>query len=245
MSTAFDLPRERMLRVEAAELAVSDEPHPYEAIHAPAVDDYWRRRTAENPALFDGRILLFSRLVWRDGLLTGLCHRSRFATFLHWRDREPDGTVEHVFGHAMPVTADDALVAVRMHGSTANAGRVYFAAGSYEPEDISDGRVDVRANMLREVGEETGIDLSPLDIDSTLHAWSSNGRTTLVRRFRLDQSAEALCRKVANHVAAETDPEIVEAVVLRREGPAPEGLAPHMPPLLRWHFGTPATWVRP
>ena len=40
------------------------------------------------------------------------------------------------------------------------AGRVYFAAGSFEPVDFRDGLVDVDFNMIREVREETGLDLS-------------------------------------------------------------------------------------
>ena len=60
----------------------------------------------------------------------------------------------------MLVTKDNALIAIRMAAHTVNAGRVYFAAGSFEPEDFPDGRVDAHGNMVREVTEETGLDIS-------------------------------------------------------------------------------------
>ena len=47
--------------------------------------------------------------------------------------------------------AGNALVAIRMGAHTVNAGKVYFAAGSFEPEDFPDGVVDAHGNMAREV----------------------------------------------------------------------------------------------
>ena len=83
----------------------------------------------------------------------------RYSTFLYWRsDRRSNGA-----GTPSPmpmlVAADNALVAIRMAAHTVNAGRVYFAAGSFEPEDFPGGRVDLHRNMVREVLEETGLDI--------------------------------------------------------------------------------------
>ena len=51
-------------------------------------------------------------------------------------------------------------MAIRMAAHTVNAGRVYFAAGSFEPSDFRDGLVDADGNMVREVREETGLDIA-------------------------------------------------------------------------------------
>ena len=101
---------------------------------------------------------------------------------MHWR-RMGANPAEHVFGHAMPVTSDGALIAVRMANHTANAGRVYFAAGSFEPEDFPTEFADVDGNMEREVLEETGLDFRSVPREHGYHAHAGKVGTVIVRRF--------------------------------------------------------------
>jgi 8-oxo-dGTP pyrophosphatase MutT (NUDIX family) len=232
---AFDLPRGRLFEVARAELSVEDAPHPYETANSRAIDENWRREQTANPALFDGRILLFSRLVWRDGLLSGICHAARYASFMHWRqERAPEA--EHLFAHAMPVSRDGALIAIRMGGHTVNAGRIYFAAGSFEPEDVREGAIDVALNMRREVAEETGLDLASCACDETYHAYSHERATVIVRRYFLAETADAIAARIRAFVAADPAPEVEAPVVIRAASDLPDGLMPHMRPLIEWHF---------
>jgi len=64
--------------------------------------------------------------------------------------------------------ADGAIIAVRMSEHTANPGQVYCAAGSLDEGDVVEGRCDLLGNMLREVREETGLELSADDADGRL-----------------------------------------------------------------------------
>ncbi|SMH46620.1 NUDIX hydrolase [Mesorhizobium australicum] len=234
---SFDIPRNRILPIAEAELVVDPAPHPYELAHREAIVANWDLEKAEKPALFNGKVMLFSSIRWADGRLDARCHVANYATFMHWRRMRPDTSAEHLYAHAMPVSSDGALIAIRMAGHTVNAGRVYFAAGSLEPEDITGDRIDLAANMAREVREETGLDLGAARAEAGYHGWSSDSGTVLVRRYFLDRSADELVEDIRRHIATDPDPEIDEAIVIRNADDLPEGLMAHMPPLVKWHFG--------
>jgi len=234
---SFDIPRNRILPIAEAELVVDPAPHPYELAHREAIVANWDLEKAEKPALFNGKVMLFSSIRWADGRLDARCHTANYATFMHWRRMRPDTSAEHLYAHAMPVSSDGALIAIRMAGHTVNAGRVYFAAGSLEPEDITGDRIDLAANMAREVREETGLDLGVARAEAGYHGWSSDSGTVLVRRYFLDRSADELVEDIRRHIATDPDPEIDEAIVIRNADDLPEGLMAHMPPLVKWHFG--------
>jgi 8-oxo-dGTP pyrophosphatase MutT (NUDIX family) len=233
----FDIPRGVVFPVERVDVALRPEPHPFEAENLEAIEADWSRQRASNPALFDGRIALLAGLDYRARRLVGTTHLVRYASFLYWRRLRAHPHAGHAFAHAMPVTADGALIAVRMGGHTANPGAVYFAAGSFEAEDFPSGQVDVDLNMIREVKEETGFDLAPLDRDPIWHAWSGEAGTVIFRRFRLPMSAEVAAARIRDFVAAEAEPEIAGPVVIRSAADLPDGIKPHMPALVSWHFG--------
>lgn len=233
---AFDLPRNRMLPVNGIDIVHDTAPHPFQIAEAVAIDANWRREVAANPALFDGEVMLFSQLRWDEGLLSGRCHGVRFATYMHWRRSRPAGA-EHLFGHAMPVSTDGALIAIQMADHTANPGRVYFAAGSLDRSDVDDGIVDIAGNMRREVMEETGIDLGEYRCDPTFHGWSSERGTVLVRRYFLDRSAAEIVARINAFAARDPQSEIARAIAIAAPGDLPASAMPHMRPLTDWHFG--------
>lgn len=232
----FDIPRDVILPVDEIDVRLDPAPHPYEAGRQQAIADNWRREVLANPALFDGQVVLLSELAYRDRRLIGRCHTVGYSTFLHWR-RDRVGTVAHAFAHAVLVSSDNALIAIRMAANTANPGRVYFAAGSFEPCDFFDGKVDGHFNMVREVGEETGIDISSVARGERHHAMSVAAGTVIFRTYHLPMTADEAEAAITAFVAAEDRPEIDGPVVIRHAEDFPDGLAPHMPAIIRWHFG--------
>ncbi len=231
----FDIPSNVIVPVDVVDVRLDPEPHPFETANAAAIEENWRAETQANPSLFDGTVVLLSEFGYADRRLFGRCHPVRYSTFLYWR-RDRVGTVAHVFAHPMLVTKDNALIAIRMAAHTVNAGRVYFAAGSFEPGDFPDGVVDPHGNMVREVREETGLDISSLPRGKRYHALSTDRGTVLFRRYFLDADADEIASRIRGFVAAENEPEIEEPVVIRNARDLPTGLMPHMPPMIDWHF---------
>lgn len=236
---AFDVPRDVILPVERCILRLEPTAHPFETENRAAIAENWRRETAEKPALFDGPIILLSRLAWRDGTLEGICHPVRYSTFLLWRQRRPVAGAQHIYAQAAPVGSDGALLAVRMGGHTANAGKVYFASGSFEPTEFPGGIADVEGNMAREVDEETGLALLSGQPAGPLHMMWRDSGVVLFRRYLFAETAIELAARVDAHVARDRDPEIDGAVVIANESSFPPRLQDHMPAIIDWHFSTP------
>lgn len=233
---SFDLPLNKVLPVEKIDVRLDPAPHPLERDNSREIDENWRREVAINPHIFDGQVALLSGLSYEDGRLAGRCHIVRYATFMFWRRHRETPGAGHVFAHAVLVSSDNALVAIRMGKHTVNAGRVYFAAGSFELEDFRDGTVDVDYNMRREVAEETGIDIAQASPARRYYLWSGNSGTVIFRRYRMPMTANAMVAAIRAYVAGQANPEISAPVVIHSASDLPDELASHMPPLIEWHF---------
>jgi 8-oxo-dGTP pyrophosphatase MutT (NUDIX family) len=232
----FEIPREMILPVERIDVALDPAPHPFELANGAAIDANWISEKTANPALFDGQVAMLSQFRYHDGGLEGRCHPIRFATFLYWRKTKPWPDAEHTFAHPILVTSDGALIAVRMGKNTSNAGRVYFASGSFDHQDFPNGKVDVDFNMVREVREETGIDISQLPRDTIYHARSSDAGTVIFRRYWLPMTATEADTAIRAFVAREADPEIDEPVIIRSADDMPPAIMGHAAALVSWHF---------
>ena len=222
--------------VAEVRLPVSEDDHPWLVDHRLEIADNWRIETAANPKLYDGEMVFQQRLDFVDGRIEGRGHMVPFSTFLYWRKtkRGPGGC--HLFGLPLVISADDALIAIRMGRHTANAGRVYCAAGSMDRDDVIDGACDVDFNMRREVLEETGLDLDHAVERSGWFATQAMNTVTLMRRFDFDLPAEEILARIAAHVAADPEPEIDEAIAIYDTDPSAHDYAFFMPGVLNWLF---------
>ncbi len=233
------LPLGVILPVDDIDVRLDPSPHPFVRGREEAIAENWQREVLEKPALFDGTVVLLSEFGYADGRLSGRCHAVSYATFLYWR-KDRVATAAHAFAHPMLVSRDNALIAIRMAAHTVNAGRVYFAAGSFEPEDFPDGRVDAHGNMVREVTEETGLDISDIRREERYYALATERGTVIFRRYFLEEDAENIASRIRDFVAAESEPEIEAPVIIRNARDLPNGLMQHMQPMIDWHFSTPA-----
>ncbi len=229
------LPEREVLPLRSIDIRLEEQPHPFEIENRAAIAAHWAKESRANPALFNGRMVLPLTARIADGILEGISRPIEFATFLFWRSRtEKEGGL-HIFAHAVPISADGAIIAVRMAPHTANPGRIYCAAGSFEPEDFIGGRLDFSYNTHREVMEETGIDLGGVRHEAG-YGLLRAGRTILVfRRYMFEETADAIAARIADHIARQTEHEIDQAVIIRADA-RPPNLTPHMHCLLDWQF---------
>ncbi|WP_428415352.1 NUDIX hydrolase [Pararhizobium sp.] len=238
-STFSTWPGDRLIfPVDRIQVEVSDAPHPFCLAHEAEITANWDREVAANPALFDGRMLLMRALELGGGALSGTCHIVPFSAFLLWRKTRPAGAALHLFGLPVIVSSDGAVIAIRMGQHTANPGRVYCAAGSLDPGDISGGYCDIDGNMAREVMEETGLALSDAKSVSGFRGLRHQDAVTLFRAYHFEETAAELIDRIFAHIAADPEPEIDAALDIRTADPGQHPYPPFMPPVLQWVFGT-------
>src|SRR5262249_54651357 len=119
---------------------------------------HFAAKQAQTPSLWNGRILLANEWSVANRAMRATYFAADFADFLAWRDWDfPDRSVTNCFGMGAIRSADGAFVLGVMGPQTANAGKIYFPAGTPEPLDVVGGSVDLVSNVAREVAEETGL----------------------------------------------------------------------------------------
>lgn len=174
------------------ELALTADPLPYEEAHKSRIDVFWEQAFALNPRLWNGLFYMFSDLRIEDKRLSAKAHRTDFATFLHWRENGGDTSIKHITATTFPVLEDGSLLAVRMSQHTANAGRIYFPAGSFDRPDIILNRLDPMISMKREMEEETGIRINENWLEGPLLATEVENSLHITRRANLPLTFEAV-----------------------------------------------------
>jgi 8-oxo-dGTP pyrophosphatase MutT (NUDIX family) len=153
----------RILEVAELDLRLAPYDWPFAADRAGEIQAHWEERSKAQPSLFNGRVLLMSRHAFEtraDGkiVLRGAYFETDFAVFLAWRDFGfPGAAVCNGFSMAALRGSDGAFLLGEMASHTANAGAIYFAAGTPDPQDVFGDRVDLLASLTREMEEETGI----------------------------------------------------------------------------------------
>ena len=235
--TEAGFPRAGMIfDVASFRLRVLDGPHPWTLGSDVEIGANWQRELAANPYLFNGTMVFQRDLTFAAGHIEGAAHLMPYAAFLHWRRSGRRLGGYHLFALPMIISADGALMAIRMAHTTANAGRVYSPAGSLDGNDVRNGLCDLESNMMRETKEETGLDLGDMAAEPDYHAVHMDNTVAVFRIFRSPLSEVELGKRVAAHIAAEAEPEISEMIGIRSADPAAHDYAPFMPPVLAWVF---------
>lgn len=218
-------------------LRVAEGPHPWHLAEIEAVEALWSREQIERPFLYNGTVIMHRSLTMHEGGITGTSHRVPYAVLLHWLNEQPaQADIWHVFGSPVIVSSDNALVLIRMAQNTAGAGRIVSPGGSLDPDDIRDGVCDVDGNMVREMAEETGLDLSRTRPEPQLIGWRQGHRVTVFRRFHFDRTAAEIAAAIEAHIASEADPEADAAVIFRDADGLSDAVPAHMQAMIRFQF---------
>ena len=179
------------------------------AIAPPRSTRIGEKRVAQNPHLFNGRVLLMHQAAHDAGRLDGTCFAAEYKAFTAWRDFGfPDLSVANVFAMAALRTDDGAFLLGEMGPHTAVAGRIYFPAGTPDLGDLKDGQLDLEGSVWRELKEETG--LSPADVAHDA-GWSvvfHGAYIACMKMMRIEASAADVIAKVNAFLKVETRPEL-------------------------------------
>jgi 8-oxo-dGTP pyrophosphatase MutT (NUDIX family) len=160
----------RLLKVGELDLRFEPTRWTFAERQATSIATHWARLTKAKPSLFNGRVLLLGQGVIEtrpDGVLRlkGVYFETDYADFLAWTDfGHPGERVDNCFAMAALRSDDGAFLLGEMAHHTYNAGQIYFPAGTPDPDDVFDDRVDLEASARRELLEETGLLAAETDI---------------------------------------------------------------------------------
>ncbi|MGX1742824.1 NUDIX hydrolase [Bosea sp. NPDC055353] len=185
--------------------------------NAALIAAHWTKISAGKPAMFNGRIMLQHRAAIRDGVFEAGYFETDYAAFMTWRDvGHPGPVIRNGFAMAALRANDDAFLCGRMGDHTANAGKVYFAAGTPDREDArADGTLDLAGSVTRELAEETGLRVEELQVGEGWTALVEQGRIAFMREVRIDlpaNEARALMLERMKHLEEE---ELSDIVIVR------------------------------
>ena len=183
---------------------------------------HWRARLAEQPRLFNGRVLMLgpNQVEMRAGarVLAGAFVEADFADFLAWREFGfPAGDACNGFAMAALRGADGAFLLGEMGPHTASAGAIYFPAGTPDRQDLFGDVVDLDASARRELFEETGVAASEVDIAPGWVVARGQGRVACMKPMRLAVAADAAKARIDAFLAADPNPEFSRIHVVRGE----------------------------
>jgi 8-oxo-dGTP pyrophosphatase MutT (NUDIX family) len=266
--------------VDALDLPLTEGAWDFAVERADDIAAHWRRRHAEQPSLFNGRVLMLRRytvdpaptviaseakqsspaviegpadlqrkpgsprFARDDGAppappaprtLRGEFIETDFAAFLAWREFGfPASNALNGFSMAALRSADGAFLLGEMSPHTASAGAIYFPAGTPDPHDVYDGRVDLEASARRELTEETGLAASEAEISPVWHIVRSPGRVACMKPMRLRVDAQEARAKIEAWIAKETRPEFGRIHVVRGEKDFTPAMSGFVRDYVRW-----------
>ena len=212
--------------VDRLDLAYSPWRWPFADARRAEIDAHFAERRRRTPEIWNGRVLLMNACELAGRTLSGSFFETGFAEFIAWRDwGAPDASVVNCFALGALRAADGAFLLGVMASHTSAAGRIYFPAGTPDPEDVADGRVDLEANVMREVTEETGLGLADLVVAPDWQVVRTGQRVALTKLMQASEPADALRARILRHLASEAQPELADIRIVR----GPDDLDPNMP----------------
>ncbi len=203
-------------RVRTLELAVSGAPWAFAEEKRTEIAAHFAKVREAKPAIWNGKVLLCRSPRAEGGVHRAEYFETDFASFLAWRDWGfPDKSVFNSFGSGALRSADGAFVLGRMSAHTANAGRIYFPAGTPDPNDVADGRVDLAMSIAREVAEEVGLDPSAYRASEDWTTVETGQVVACMRLLQSPLSAVELKLRIEAFIRSEASPELSGVKLVR------------------------------
>lgn len=206
----------RIAEIAEIDIRLSTAPWNFTTERAAEIEANWQRRLRDNPALYNGKVLLADKIALNatpeGARLEGACFVAEYKAFQAWRDFGWPGEVKNVFAMAALRSADGAYLLGEMASWTANAGEIYFPCGTPDLDDLAGEKLDLEASLWRELREETGF----ADTDFTeAQGWSvvfDGALIACMKRLRSPMPAADLLARANSFLARDRKPELVRLV---------------------------------
>ena len=196
-------------RATSLDLKVEPYTWPFARERRGEIEAHFAAKKRERAGIWNGRVLLARNASFEGLRFSARYFETDFASFLAWRDWGfPDRDVFNGFSMGALRASDGAFLLGEMSAHTANAGRIYFPAGTPDPDDISGDAFDAAGSMTREIEEETG--LTQADYTAAPH-WDCvavGASIAMIRLLDLAMSGEVARAKIMAHLARQTRPEL-------------------------------------
>lgn len=167
--------------------------------------------------MWNGRVLLARRPRFGGLRFSAEYFETDFASFLAWRDFGfPDRDIVNGFGMGALRSCDGAFVLGEMGSHTANAGRIYFPAGTPDLDDIRDGMVDIPGSVMREAEEETGLGPGDYRAGADWCCVDIGTSVAMIRELHVEMRGEALRAKIEANLAQQPSAELAAIHLVRR-----------------------------
>jgi 8-oxo-dGTP pyrophosphatase MutT (NUDIX family) len=179
------------------------------------IEAHWRRVSEGKPAVFNGRVLLGHQ--WRhiDERFEATFFETDYAAVLSWLAFGEQGDAWNIFAMAALRSSDGAYLLGEMSGGTAQAGKIYFPAGTPDRGDIIGETVDLSGSVLRELEEETGLTRNDVAEDEAWTVLVTDKKVALMREVRSVLSAEALQNRIEAFLASDPQAELARIHIVR------------------------------
>jgi 8-oxo-dGTP pyrophosphatase MutT (NUDIX family) len=203
-------------RVRALKLTLKPWAWPFASERRADIDAHFAARQREKPALWNGRILLARNPVFAGEVFCADYFETDFASFLAWRDwKFPVNDVVNGFGMGALRGTDGAFILGEMSEFTANAGRIYFPAGTPDLDDIVGSTVDIAGSVVREVEEETGLTAADYRAEAYWDCVVTRASIAMMRVLHVEMPGETLRSRIEANLARQVRPELAAIHLVR------------------------------
>jgi hypothetical protein len=196
-------------RVRTLDLTFTDWQWSFAAEHRARIDAHFADEQRKIPDIFNGRVLLGRHLRFVGDVLHADYFETDFASFLAWRDwGYPDTDVFNGFGAGAIRCSDGAFVLGEMAANTSNAGKIYFAAGTPDRNDLRGKVVDIADSVRRETQEETGLTDAEYRAADAWDVVVTDGLVAMIRILDIDRPGLAVQAQIESCLATQIHREL-------------------------------------
>ena len=188
-------------------------------VFSQAIEEHWQKRTAANPAFFNGAIFVVckqsTQKINSKTVFVADIMRTDFKTFLYWRECKTSQDIWDGFGTSILRSSDGQVLLGRQSPGHLNSGLAYFPGGFIDERDVTrEGAINIEASILRELAEETGIDASNHERRPGYHITRIGQQISIGVEYQSSLTAEELLKIIHIHLTADEEKELSEVFFL-------------------------------